>query len=221
MAAVLLASLAGIAGCRKSTRQIPVTPVVRRPSAIGAHVLTTEKFEGPLTHIVVAPGQNLKPQDPAELERIVQHLNDVEADACFADFMKQRGPTLIEKEINDADERPGTGTPRTTEEIVTDLTAQQVTSALDIWNPSWADYAFHGAKDACAFENGDGHVHAKASCYYGSSDKEKGVTIAHELAHDLGYAHYTKGNQEDGNEMTIPYSTQYAVRACWDAVPMR
>jgi hypothetical protein len=82
-------------------------------------------------------------------------LNDVEADSCFFDFMKQRGPTLIEKEVDDVDERVGSGTPKTTEQVVDDLTTKQVTSALDIWYPTWKEYAFHDAKDACAFENGD------------------------------------------------------------------
>jgi len=221
IAVAALVLVAATTGCNRETRQTPITPLVRHQATIGAHARSAQELDALMTHIVVDPGENLRPDDPAELQKIVQHLNDVEADACFSDFMRQRGPTLIEKEINDVNETVGSGTPRSTDEIVADLTTKQVTSALDIWKPSWADYAFHGAAKACAFENGDGHVHAKAACYYGSSEKEKGVTIAHELAHDLGYAHYTRGNQEVGNEMTIPYSTQYAVRACWDKVAMR
>jgi len=171
-------------------------------------------------HIVVTPGENTTQQDKDDLVKIVQHLNAVEADSCFSNFMTKRGPQLIEKEVNDREPKVGTGTPRTTQEIVDDLTQKPVTSVLDIWKPSLVDYAFDDAHKVCGFENGDGHVHAKNNCYHRPGLKEKGVTIAHELAHDLGYSHYTEGNREKGNEMTVPYSTQYAVEACWDKVPM-
>ena len=219
--AIFTVGLISILGCQTQQTQTPSVPLARhQQSYIGAKARLPNDLAIP-AHIVVEPGDNTTQQDKNDLVTIIQHLNAVESDSCFSDFMTQRGPTLIEKEVNDVNQKVGTGTPKTTDEIISDLTQKQVTSVLDIWHPSWADYVFRGAAKACAFENGDGHVHAKAACYYGSTPKEKGVTIEHELAHDLGYAHYTKGNQEAGNEMTVPYSTQYAIRACWDKVPMQ
>jgi hypothetical protein len=218
---VLALCLLGATGCTKTKRQTPLAAMERPQAMIGANVRNMADLNSLVAHIVVVPGENYKAADSADLNTIVQHLNDVEADSCFSDFMTKRGPMLIEKEVNDRKQQVGTGTPKTTEEIVADLTTKPVTTTLDIWYPTWFEYLFRDAKNACAFEDGDGHVHAKASCYFPHNDKERGVTIAHELAHDLGYAHYTAGNREAGNERTVPYSTQYAVHECWDKVPMR
>jgi hypothetical protein len=153
--------------------------------------------------VTVTCDKSCSPAQRAELQSVVQILEDVEVSDCFSKFFTDQDHFAEDQG-------------KTPKQLLHDLQVTKISTTLTIWRPTFA-YVFADAKDTCGFENGDGKVHAKAHCYDRSSPGNKAKTIAHELAHQIGYTHLTGQygkNVRKGNEYSVPYTVDRAFEKC-------
>ncbi len=128
-------------------------------------------------------------------------LTEIEASACFKSFLIAQNPL---------DEPHG----NTNEQIADDLSKIAV----------HVTFKFHfGFGSACGgLDPGGTHtIDTKNACWDWYGPELRAGYIGHELSHEIGYTHFctTKNwNDRAGNEMTVPYAAEAAIKACYAEV---
>lgn len=95
-------------------------------------------------------------------------------------------------------------------QIVEKLRTAPIKTTLSFYSVPFYLRPFH---KECGSDSDSGVVSMKVSCYDVYTDCQKIAFFMHEFAHYDDFTHGTAGNQEAGNEYTVPYLSQYAVLA--------
>jgi hypothetical protein len=144
------------------------------------------------------------------LPNIQAGINNTVNSSCFKQFFKDRDALLIEKETHKRIDGHDQVTRKDVDQILSDL------GQTDIHVKIWF-YPF--SKKACGKEGNPGSEKIPTSLFCWDrrlpGDAEKAGYVTHEISHKLGYHHDTAGNQEAGNEFTIPYSINVAFLKCY------
>jgi hypothetical protein len=98
----------------------------------------------------------------------------------------------------------------TNAQIVAKLRANPVKTTLSFYSVPWYLKPFH---KECGADSSTGTISMKDSCYAAYTDCQKIAFFAHEISHYDSFTHNTAGNQESGNEHTVPYLDEYAIEA--------
>lgn len=129
---------------------------------------------------------------------ILQKYEDIRTTQCFSDYFTKQSKI---------DENQGL----TALQIVAKLRVTPTNTTVTFYSVSWLMAAFH---KECGADNLDGTITWKDSCFQVYTTCQRASFVGHEFSHGMGFTHYTAGNQEAGNEQTVPYLIDEAFAAC-------